>query len=368
MARKAKEEVATSLIPQVEKLSLDEKKSLCSYCFKKDSGLIRCSACKEACYCNKSCQKKHWDNYHRFTCQPGGTPTVEQILENFGLIVKDGINGRGMFSTRKIKKGERIICEKPVLLFVRTEDQAALSPEDRAKLPITLRNRYDVLPTTVRSSIDSLYSHEENNLREKVELNMIPLGPESKICGVFRTIARSNHCCTPNANYAWNSNKGFEEVIALRDIEPDEEIFVYYFNILVAYDVRKSSMKTWSSRCFCQTCQNPDPINEAIRIKCKKLNEDIYEAIEDLQDYKKAREYAISRLILLNRLDWTLDELFHTQKQILDCCLKLNDKVGAKKWREACLTSFQNSWGLDHPDALKFQQEYDDIELLTEFR
>jgi hypothetical protein len=39
------------------------------------------------------------------------------------------------------------------------------------------------------------------------ETNLIPLeGDEA--CGMFETICRINHCCSPNARWIWSSKEG----------------------------------------------------------------------------------------------------------------------------------------------------------------
>uniref|UniRef100_A0A8W8KZ01 phytol kinase n=1 Tax=Magallana gigas TaxID=29159 RepID=A0A8W8KZ01_MAGGI len=40
----------------------------CSFCGQRPTDLLRCSRCKEVCYCSKDCQKGHWREGHREHC------------------------------------------------------------------------------------------------------------------------------------------------------------------------------------------------------------------------------------------------------------------------------------------------------------
>ncbi|KAI1254475.1 hypothetical protein MGN70_003879 [Eutypa lata] len=58
-----------------------------SRCWKKpSSSLLFCARCKKARYCNKECQKKHWEEHKPF-CQPVATedPEAQALAREIGL-------------------------------------------------------------------------------------------------------------------------------------------------------------------------------------------------------------------------------------------------------------------------------------------
>ena len=46
----------------------------CAHCNTVNKMLLFCSRCKQATYCNKTCQRAHWKNGHKHHCDP--IPTV----------------------------------------------------------------------------------------------------------------------------------------------------------------------------------------------------------------------------------------------------------------------------------------------------
>jgi hypothetical protein len=57
----------------------------CSYCHKKDKGLLHCAKCKSVSYCNRECQKADWGEGHKDECRILGP--AELVAQRFQLIM-----------------------------------------------------------------------------------------------------------------------------------------------------------------------------------------------------------------------------------------------------------------------------------------
>ena len=90
--------------------------------------------------------------------------------------------------------------------------------------------------------------------------NNFALGISNSKCsnGIFPTIARFNHSCVPNSEFAWNEKKQVQEVRALRKIETGEEITLCYFTSkwqLESAEVRKNYLfQSYGFYCDCKSC------------------------------------------------------------------------------------------------------------------
>jgi len=55
-------------------------KNNCLYCLEEVEGLLRCSKCRTALYCNRKCQEKHWP-VHRNICRDSNAEDSDEKLE-----------------------------------------------------------------------------------------------------------------------------------------------------------------------------------------------------------------------------------------------------------------------------------------------
>ena len=83
--------------------------SLCNFCKKNFTEQLKSCVCKNVFYCSKDCQTKDWKS-HKPSCPP--------------FTIRDSPGkGRGLFATRKIKEGQIILEEYPLL----TQTKAKMS-------------------------------------------------------------------------------------------------------------------------------------------------------------------------------------------------------------------------------------------------
>jgi hypothetical protein len=105
--------------------------------------------------------------------------------------------GQGVFVTKPIEAGIIIIRERPFITF-----------QD----PLTSLEVYTSLAALSPDSRDIFWSFSGRGAHTPMdvdiaETNLIPLeGDEA--CGMFMTICRINHSCSPNARWIWSSKEG----------------------------------------------------------------------------------------------------------------------------------------------------------------
>ena len=75
----------------------------CNFCKVVSEEQLKNCVCKKVSYCSKECQAKHW-KAHKPSCPP------YVVRESPG-------KGRGLFATRRIKEGQIILDEYPLLVL-----------------------------------------------------------------------------------------------------------------------------------------------------------------------------------------------------------------------------------------------------------
>lgn len=223
--------------------------------------------------------------------------------------------------------------------------------------------RIERLPGDLKEEFDSLAAPCGADAKQKAELNMIPFGASGRFAGVFLCIARFNHSCSPNAKFIWNGHQ--EEVFALRDIEQNEEIFVYYFKVLTSKATRCKSIKTWHDQCMCSTCISGFGGDEDYRVQLEYLERHTFMMMH-IGEYGKAMESIESRLhILTTSFSWTLGEELKVKFEGMQALVALGRKEQAQEWAEACLTEASTIYGVDHPQAEKVRSKCSELGLRT---
>ena len=205
--------------------------SSCGFC-KVDSAELKSCACKKVSYCGEDCQKADWKN-HKPSCPL--------------YIIREAPGKRlGVFATRKIRNGEIIMEELPILLLrdglsgneFMTDHFPNISEETKSKI-FKLRDpadniialnseQYELWKST--NSADLIWDLLSNcddvsRILRIFRDNFFPIcnGPEQ---GLYYEMSYINHGCIPNS---WvKSDLQRKKVCALGTIEKDEEILINY--------------------------------------------------------------------------------------------------------------------------------------------
>ncbi|PBK71581.1 SET domain-containing protein [Armillaria solidipes] len=201
--------------------------------------------------------------------------------------------GLGMFATRKIKMGDLIIDERPLMVV-------SLSPVGLPGVPmregLTPEEKYQYLlnhSENVMRSVFGRMSEESKNvfmdLRNShlhdgsgpilgvVRTNGYGLGDDLKdktikhkvgrYTSVYKDLSRVNHSCSPNTHRKFYMSSFSMQLRAARDIEEGEEIFTTYTGILRPAAERAEALLPYGIKCTCRACLDPansDPIRAAV--------------------------------------------------------------------------------------------------------
>eukprot|EP00924_Labyrinthula_sp_SR-Ha-C_P002606 maker-scaffold_13-snap-gene-1.46-mRNA-1 protein AED:0.21 eAED:0.30 QI:42/0.5/0.33/1/0/0/3/0/300 len=231
-------------------------------------------------------------------------PEEQEILQKVNIKSSIGPNGQlGLYSKVNISVGECVLAEKPFLKVpaksasVETNEKhletilSTISPETKTKL-FNLSDKYQNFNPKIGKTIQGI-----------VETNGLPMGEQKagKIpseAGLYSLFCRVNHSCIPNVHHFYNKTTQRQELYALRDIQPGEELVTNYFHVCgKTFKQRQALQKTkWNFFCCCERCT------------IEKMNEHVRE-VNDEQE------------LMLNRLDEEISALsiFDPAKAVRRC-------------------------------------------------
>ena len=166
-------------------------------------------------------------------------PALVQIRESDG-------KGMGMYATRDIEPGERIIAEPPLATSSHLQEEwveEATSPRWREIFEL---------------SQNAMHGHKKTAMGVWLT-NAIPAddGEGGHSFMIFKHVCRLNHDCRPNAHHGWNASTDKATVHALRRVSRGEEITINYIH--AQWDgTRKARQRklhsTFGFSCTCDHC------------------------------------------------------------------------------------------------------------------
>ncbi|KAK8066862.1 hypothetical protein PG997_013609 [Apiospora hydei] len=131
--------------------------------------------------------------------------------------------GQGLVARRNIKRGTRILSEKP--LFV-------IQNMDPEVLNLLIACKLRSLPKDQQTQFLSLHNNfpGKHALAGIYRTNELQCSPGAEMGGVYTEICRINHSCRHNCHNTWNetNGNGCENIHARRDILAGEELTICY--------------------------------------------------------------------------------------------------------------------------------------------
>ncbi|PSS07150.1 hypothetical protein M430DRAFT_110591 [Amorphotheca resinae ATCC 22711] len=162
--------------------------------------------------------------------------------------------GRGLFATRTLYRGDRIVAATPVGVYL----SDALVPDFKLGY-IYLHTAFIHLPKpTQQLFLSAMAGSEGDPIMERVNTNAFSGDFEGEPHFLmYPETARMNHDCRPNAMYYYDPKTLIHSTIAARTIEPGEEITIPYDNILRQRSERQKSLSNyWGFQCTCSLCSS----------------------------------------------------------------------------------------------------------------
>jgi hypothetical protein len=180
--------------------------------------------------------------------------------DNFAVRLLTG-RGYGVVATRLIRRGERIVCEAPLLSWEQKRDFAQLEQLVDALDKDSWRDFFglaDIHATGGRGKTAAGVW----NTNSFVTQDVLADGLAESIDGIrrtalFRLCSRFNHACHPSCFVAWSGTIRMQTVHALRDITVGEELTIAY--VAGAEAGARASRRALLARkyrfvCQCATC------------------------------------------------------------------------------------------------------------------
>ena len=195
------------------------------------------------------------------------TPT-EPLFE---IVIAHG-KGLGLFATRDISRGTRIIEEAPLLTVPPQKGETVDSTHLVAALQALSHEQYDkvfelhrghkaALPKDLPSQQPGRALSREDILNAAAifETNNVAMGNAGEYgSGIFEHYCRINHACNPNVHNSYNPTLQQMTVHAVRQIHKGEEILTSYIaGTYLTREKRQQILSKWGFECGCECCTGP---------------------------------------------------------------------------------------------------------------
>eukprot|EP00933_Yihiella_yeosuensis_P018207 TRINITY_DN15032_c2_g1_i1.p1 TRINITY_DN15032_c2_g1~~TRINITY_DN15032_c2_g1_i1.p1 ORF type:complete len:517 (+),score=104.24 TRINITY_DN15032_c2_g1_i1:40-1590(+) len=194
--------------------------------------------------------------------------SVTSLIE-FREIDSWGYGQQGAFAKFKLKSGDLLLREKPAIC-------GRLNPGPSSK-------RFKALPASEQKAVFELCDTYARGQADKTlegifASNALPKCSDPEELALCVLGSRINHSCAPNAEYLWSETLQMEEVRAVRDIEPGEEVCVSYVGdaILQPRSVRQEHIREgFRFVCRCSACIVESGESDRRRLRLTTLREEI---------------------------------------------------------------------------------------------
>jgi hypothetical protein len=185
---------------------------------------------------------------------------------------KSTLHGQGMFTPKKVRRGNLIFSERPLAHFEKSQAllyseiwnaYLALGLEKRTAwyqlthVESEQRKNYLAREAGETSSLcGHILANFENNSFEE------PIAGESFLCNQG---SRFNHRCHPNAVWVFNAARGSFDVRAAEDIDVGQEVFLSYIPQTYNRATREKILADYGIDCNCSLCSDPSCAGEQKR-------------------------------------------------------------------------------------------------------
>ena len=206
---------------------------------------------------------------------------MEQIFE----VRETKGKGLGCFAKTFIKKGTKIIKERPLMHLYGNPKQSIAAYKDLTvhdkNLFMTLRqSKIGAASTSSSPNID-----ETNDTIQDIYVTnsfSVSHGKESVLAFL---ISRVNHSCLPNAEQLYFAEEDVSTLWAIKDIPVGEEITISYVDEYRGYEERKKWLEhKWGFVCDCRACDittNFGKASDCRRVALQQNRKDILDYVNE---------------------------------------------------------------------------------------
>ncbi|XP_050750884.1 histone-lysine N-methyltransferase SMYD3 isoform X1 [Gymnogyps californianus] len=300
---------------------------VCERCLRRNEHLHRCSQCKVAKYCGKSCQKEAWlDHKQECRClksiEPNFPPDSVRLAGRivFKLLRQSVCLSERLYSfsdlqsnieqlSEEMKDGLRHLAET-LQLYLKTEIQ------DASRLPPAID--FFQIFTKVTCNCFTISNGEMQDVG----------------VGLYPSMSLLNHSCDPNCVIVF---EGYQLLLrSVREIQIGEELTISYIESLMPTSERqKQLIRQYCFECDCLLCQNQEKDAEKLAGEEHAWKE-VKDAVNEVRYPKSKEEWEQVLARCQNLLSSNMGHLPDTniyQLKMLDCAM--DACINLESWEEA---------------------------------
>ncbi|KAF1393002.1 hypothetical protein PFLUV_G00033880 [Perca fluviatilis] len=305
-------------------LTVNERGAHCEHCFSRREDLFKCGKCKQAYYCNVDCQRGDWP-MHKLEC------------------VAMNAYGENWCPSETVRLVARIIVKQRVTTERTPSERLLLLREFESHLD-KMDSEKDEMNQTDIAALHHFYSRHISDLPDKqaltelfaqVNCNGFTIEDEELShlgSAVFPDVALMNHSCSPNVIVTYKGTVA--EVRAVQEINPGDEIFNSYIDLLYPTEDRKERLlDSYFFTCQCTECttRSKDKAKMEIRKLSSPPEPEETELLEicELSQEKMGAIFADTNVYML-----------HMMYQAMGVCLYMQDWDGAMSYGEKIIQPY----------------------------
>ncbi|KAA6404196.1 MAG: hypothetical protein EZS28_000279 [Streblomastix strix] len=270
---------------------------MCEICYKevKEGFAMKwCARCKQAFYCSKQCQIKHWNLIHKFECkvfekaEPGLLMQTIRIsfrvyLRTMNMIMNENKQkDQNSMEAKQFKVSKNILDRgKPTETQIENMNSSPLprkhihtsndflsllSHLDKAshqnKIGLQFVSSRLLQLLGINPSSPARYYQNANAVVEASEIiakvinnfeNCTCKETQDHYIAIFPRLALINHSCYPNVKHTYCTD-GSALAIATKEIKKGESLFVSYVGLKYPFSIRQKKLLHWHFSCDCERC------------------------------------------------------------------------------------------------------------------
>ncbi|KAK4161892.1 SET domain-containing protein 5, partial [Cladorrhinum sp. PSN259] len=220
---------------------------------------------------------------------------------------------------------------------------------------------------------------------EVLKLAQSPEGPRSKSDGVILDIlktngfgidvagvqhlglyvegSRVNHNCRPNAFWRYVGSQMAMEVVALRNIQPGEEVAHSYAPLGYTHEERKAVLRQWGFQCRCALCSAPPAERQLADSRRERILEihQILRKASELQSTRRVDELVREAMTLIE-LEELHPQLVEYYAQFANAYIMINELKKARDYVQKADDMWLFYGGEEHENVEGMKELWDALE------
>ncbi|XP_061847076.1 histone-lysine N-methyltransferase SMYD3 isoform X2 [Colius striatus] len=301
--------------------------SVCDHCLQRNEHLQRCSQCKVAKYCGKSCQKEAWLD-HKRECR-----CLKSVKPNFP---PDSVRLAGRIVFKLLRQSE-CLSERLYSFSDLQSNIEQLGEEMKGGLRHLAQTLQLYLKAEIQDVSQLPAAIDFFQIFTKVTCNCFTISSgemQDVGVGLYPSMSLLNHSCDPNCVIIF---EGYQLLLrSVREIQIGEELTISYIETLMPTSERqKQLMRQYCFECDCLLCKTQEKDAEKLAGE-EHAWEEVKDVVSEVRYLKSTKEWeqVLSRCksLLSSNTDRLPDTNIY-QLELLDCAM--DACINLELWEEA---------------------------------